>query len=361
MKIAFVYAGGREAKWAAAREGRVPSDFFYGAVELAKAGHDVVCIDAPDPRSSWLATAYNILLNARTPVRTRGEHVAAVIPSLGRLKTVDAVVAASTSHANALAFWKRLGFFRAPLVGIHCGHVNYSLTPARRRATRRAMRAQEIVLFADSEREQTVRQFDVDPRRIHANAFGVDTAFWTPAAAGREFILAVGNDGRRDYATFVAAAADLKIPVKILTGRPLPDPLPPHIEHLRGSWHAPAVTDEELRDLYRRALMVIVPLEEAVQPSGQSVALQAMACGRPVVLTRTSGLWIGADIRDGRDLLLVDPASPAALRGAMQQLLDDAAQREHIGRAAREAALQHGRIDAFASHLGAVISAASLS
>lgn len=358
MKIAFVYAGGREARWSPALEGRVPGDFFYGAIELAKEGHEITCIDAPNPRFSLPAAAYNLLLGSRTPVRTSGEHVAAVARSLGRLKSCDAVVAASTSHANALAIWKRLGFFRSPLVGIHCGHVNYSLPAARRRATARVMRVQEIVLFADSEREETIRQFEVDPHRIHANAFGVDANFWTPADVEREFILAVGNDGRRDYASFVTAAAGLDVPVKILTARPLPEPLPPHIEHLRGSWHAPAVTDEELRDLYRRALLVVVPLEDAIQPSGQSVALQAMACGRPVVLSRTRGLWTGGDFQDGRDLLLVEHGSPVALRSAMQQLLDDAAHREHIGRAAREAVLQHGRIEAFADRLGSVITGA---
>jgi glycosyltransferase involved in cell wall biosynthesis len=357
VKIAFVYAGGREVRWQDALAGRAPSDFFYGAVELAKSGHEVLCIDAPDPRRSLMAAAYNAVFDSRTPVRTRGEQVAAIARILPRLKFVDAVVAASTAHANALAIWKRLGRLRAPLAGIHCGHVNYTLSGARQRATSRVLRDQEIVLFADAEREETIRQFGVDPHRIHANPFGVDTSFWIPAATSREYILAVGNDGRRDYATFVKAVAGLNVPVKILTARPLPDPLPQGIEHLRGSWHAPAVTDEELRDLYRGALMVVVPLEDAIQPSGQSVALQAMACGRPVILTRTRGLWTGGDFRDGRDLLLVEPGSPDALRGAMQHLLDDAAQREQIGGSAREAVLEHGRIDSFAARLGAVLTA----
>jgi glycosyltransferase involved in cell wall biosynthesis len=280
---------------------------------------------------------------------------------LWRLRSVDAVVAASTSHANALAIWKRRGFLHAPLIGIHCGHANYSLTAAHRRATSLALQEQEIVLFADSEKEETVRQFGIDPRRIHANAFGVDTGFWTPADRPREFVLAVGNDGRRDYGTFITAAAKLGVPTKILTTRPLSQPLPLHIEHLRGSWHAPAVTDEELRELYQRALMVVVPLEDSIQPSGQSVALQAMACGRPVILTRTRGLWTGGDLLDGRDLLLVEPGSADALRAAMQQLLDGAPRREHIGRSARAAVLSHGRIDSFAGRLETVIRAASKS
>jgi len=357
VKIAFVYAGGREARWQAALAGSAPTDFFYGAVELAKAGHEVVCVDAPDPSGALLAAAYNVLLDSRTPVRTRGEHMAATWKILSRLKSSDAVVAASTSHANALALWRRFGFFHAPLTGIHCGHVNYTLGGARRKATVRAMRNQQVVLFADSERAETIRQFDVEPDRIHVNPFGVDVDFWTPASAEKEFILAVGNDGRRDYATLVAAALGLDVPVKILTARPLPDPLPPHIQHLRGSWHAPAVTDDELRDLYRRALAVVVPLEDSIQPSGQSVALQAMACGRPVILTRTRGLWTGDGFLDGRDLLLVDPGSAESLRAAMKRLLDDAALREQIGLSARRAVQSGGRIDAFAGRLGDILTA----
>ncbi|MDD5198733.1 MAG: glycosyltransferase family 4 protein [Terrimicrobiaceae bacterium] len=354
MRIAFVYAGGREVRWTAALNGRAPSDFFYGAVELARNGNEILCIDAPDPGRSLLAAVCNKLFGARTPARTRGEHLVATARVLHRLRSADVVVAASTSHANALALWKRLGFFRGKLVGIHCGHVNYALAGARRRATRRAMSCQEVVLFAGSERDETIRQCGVEPARLHANPFGVDVNFWSPASREGEFLLAVGNDGRRDYATLIAAIAKFAIPVKIVTARPLPRPLPAHVEHLSGSWHAPAVTDEELRDLYRRALAVVVPLEDSIQPSGQSVALQAMACGRPVILTRTRGLWTGGDYLDGRDLLLVPPASFDVLRELVQRLLDDPALREQIGRSAREAVLRHGRIEDFASRLGAL-------
>jgi glycosyltransferase involved in cell wall biosynthesis len=356
VRIAFVYAGGRQARWRDACAGRAPTDFFYGAIELAKAGHDVLCIDAPEPRGSWLAAGYNLLLDWRTPARTRGGNVAAVRRILPQLRDVDAVVAASTSQANALALWKRAGLLRAPLVGIHCGHVNHTQRGARLASTKSVLREQEIVLFADAEREETIRQFDVDGRRIHANSFGVDTDFWTPAEAPREFVLAVGNDGRRDYATLVRAAESLRAPVKILTARELPQPLPANVEHLRGSWHAPALTDAELRELYRCAIAVVVPLEDSIQPSGQSVALQAMACGRPVILTRTRGLWTGADFRDGRDILLVASGSAEELRLALERVIEDPGFREALAIAGRESVMHAGRIDDFAARLGKVLS-----
>lgn len=359
MKIAFVFAGGRESRWDDALAGRVPSDFFYGAVELARAGHAVTCHDAPDPRRSLFAAVYNRFCDRSTPVRTRGEHVAATRKLLPRLREVDVVVAASTSHANALAIWKRRGRLRARLVGIHCGHVNFPLEGARQRATARAMAGQEVVLFADAEREATIRLCGAVPDRVHANPYGVDVAFWNPAPRPSAYLLAVGNDGRRDYRTLVEAVTPLAIPTKILTKRPLPE-LPPHVENLRGSWHAPAVSDEELRELYRGAIAVVVPLENSLQPSGQSVALQAMACGRPVILTRTDGLWTGVAFVEGRDLLLVEPGSPEALREQLGRLVADPEAREEMGRHARIAALAHGRIDDFARRLEAVCISARL-
>ncbi len=354
MKVAFVFAGGREARWKEAREGKGPSDFFYGAVEMARAGHDVICLDAPDPRRSPLAALYNLLRDRQTPVRTRGEHIAATRRVLARLRDRDVVVAASTSHANALAWWKSLGRVRARLVGIHCGHVNFPLAGARQQATAAAMARQQVVLFAESEREATVQTCGVPAPRVHANAYGVDVDFWTPGSTPPgDYVLSVGNDGRRDYATLVRAVTSPPVRTRILTRRPLPE-LPAHVENLRGSWHAPVVTDEELRDLYRGALAVIVPLEDSLQPSGQSVALQAMACGRPVILSRTRGLWTGDGIVDGRDLLLVEPGSPGDLRRALDGLLADPARRESIGRCAREAAMRHGNIADFARRLTAV-------
>jgi len=352
VKIAFVYAGGREARWEDALAGRLPSDFFYGAVELARAGHEVVCVDAPEARDSWMASAYNMLLGSRTPARTRGEHIVAAARAMDRLQNADSVVAASTSHANALARWKRNGRLHARLVGIHCGHVNFDLAPVRKRATARALACQDVVLFADSERAETLRQFSTDPRRVHTAPFGVDVNFWTPAPVAREVVLSVGNDGRRDYATLVDALSEIDAPAKIVTARPLP-PLPAHVEHLRGSWHAPAVTDEELRDLYRRALVTVVPLEDAIQPSGQSVALQALACGSPVVITRTRGWWGGDDFSSG--LALVEPRSSVALRAALERILRDPAMRETMSAAARDVALAHGRIDTFAARLADVL------
>lgn len=69
------------------------------------------------------------------------------------------------------------------------------------------------------------------------------------------------------------------------------------------------------------------------------VALEAMACGVPVVASAVGGL--AEVVSDGETGLLVPPRDPAALAAAIARLLDEPALRKRLGRAGREFARRH--------------------
>jgi glycosyltransferase involved in cell wall biosynthesis len=313
MKVVFVYSGGREA-----RGSDGPSDFFYGAREIGAAmGWDVGCIDL-DP---WPADPVSGLvckvLAKYLPPRTSADWVARCRRVLPRLRDADVVVATATEISFGLAIWKALGFFKKPIVGILCGAVNYPIgSGIRRRIVANLLGKFRPVLFADVELPEIERRFGLDTGVVKSCWFGVDEGFWTlpQEPQVREGVLAVGNDSRRDFGTLVEAArsvADIKFTV--VTRRERPANLPANVEWRRGDWKEAAVSDQELRGLYQRAACVVVPLEECIQPSGQSVAMQAMMCGAPVVHSRTAGWW-GADlIRDGVEVSLVDSKDSRSL------------------------------------------------
>lgn len=96
-----------------------------------------------------------------------------------------------------------------------------------------------------------------------------------------------------------------------------------------------------LRDLYRSAAVVAVPVRDVFQPSGYSVALQAMACGKPVVLSRNKGLWDTEVLESGQNCILVPPGDPGALAGAVHRLQSDESLRMRMGEAARQTAVAH--------------------
>jgi glycosyltransferase involved in cell wall biosynthesis len=105
------------------------------------------------------------------------------------------------------------------------------------------------------------------------------------------------------------------------------------------------MTDEALRRLYNRARAVIVPLKDVYQPTGYSVTLQAMSCGRPVILSAIKGLWAPELLRHNENCLLVPPGDAAALGAAIARIRADGALRARLGQAARATALAHFGLD----------------
>jgi mannosylfructose-phosphate synthase len=83
------------------------------------------------------------------------------------------------------------------------------------------------------------------------------------------------------------------------------------------------IPDEHLVAVYRQAEMFVLP--SLFEPFGMT-ALEAMACGRPVVASRLGG--IREVITSEESGLLVDPADPAEFSAAIIRLLND----EHLAR-----------------------------
>jgi glycosyltransferase involved in cell wall biosynthesis len=98
-----------------------------------------------------------------------------------------------------------------------------------------------------------------------------------------------------------------------------------------------AVTQEELRQIYRSATMFALAcqiIESGDRDGIPNVLAEAMAMGLPVVSTDISGI---PEIVDHHlDGLLVPQKNAAALAEAMGELLNDAVLRQRLGQAARE-------------------------
>jgi glycosyltransferase involved in cell wall biosynthesis len=99
----------------------------------------------------------------------------------------------------------------------------------------------------------------------------------------------------------------------------------------------PAVTQEELRDVYRQATLFVLPCQIADNNDRDgipNVLVEAMASGLPVVSTNISG--IPELIEHGVNGLLAPQKDARALADAIAQLLDAPALRRELGARARE-------------------------
>lgn len=355
MRIAFVHFPGRLSRLAEARAGAAPTEFLFGAIELERAGHEVSHHEV-DPGGPASGVARR-LIDANAGRGLLPPHLeAAVLAGTRRLlpavREADVVVATTTATAMALATWRRARRFDRPLVGIVAGLVNAPWRATRRRTTLPLLRRMHAVLYGPGE---LAAMRALDPglsRRVHVVPFGVDTAFWAPGeGTSTGEVVAIGNDGHRDYATLVRAAPSIPARVRILTRRPRPPELPDNVSWEKADWYTQVLTDAQVRDVFRAAAAVVVPVQDVPQPSGQSATLQAMACARPVVLTRTRGLWSPETMRDGENVLLTGPSDAEGLSRAVRSLLDDHGRGATIGSAARDEVERNASVSAYAERL----------
>lgn len=320
LKIAFLFAVARHLRHAAG-----PSDFFYGARELGKReGWEVDCLEVDDlPADALTGFLAGRLFGRFVPPRTSADWIARTRRILPELATYDVVVATATELSFGLALWKSLGMLPKPLVGMMLGAATHPIgSEIRRRIASSLLGRMNGVLFADAEEAEVRRRFSVKGPGLTNCCFGVDDAFWIPPAIGsvRSGVLSVGNDGRRDHDLMLTVAVLMPHEeFHIVTRREAPVKLPGNVRWDCLSGHGKQVLIEELLPLYQKASCVVVPLKESPQPSGQSVAMQAMMCGAPVVMTRTQGWWGGDVLCDGRELSLVTPQNPEELAVAIRR------------------------------------------
>jgi len=198
--------------------------------------------------------------------------------------------------------------------------------------------AHAIVANSSAARTQLERE-GVAPDRSHVIANGVALERFTPVPGVRPVrrILTVAN-------LRPEKAHDVLLRAAALLARPCPDVAfeiagdGPRAAELRATASALGIAHrvrflghvEDVPSLLARADLFVLP---SISEAFPNAAIEAMAAGLPVVASATGGLL---DLVDhGRTGLLVTPADPIALAGAMASLVADPARAARLGAAAR--------------------------
>jgi glycosyltransferase involved in cell wall biosynthesis len=343
VRVAFVYANPRALLLEEIAAGRAPDTGLLGQNHLMREGIEAV-IHRPrlrrrDRRSGLL---HRITWNARE----------VMVP--WELEEADV---ACSPLVNLMPLAARVRGRPRTLVF----NVSICTTYARRgRAGRRALAvsanaAERIVCFAGAQRERLLEQTGVPEDRVSTLLLGVDERFFSPASPPADgYVLAVGRDLARDYATFAESVQRLPVQaILVASPRNLTGvALPPNVE-VRLDVGYP-----ELRDLYAGAACIVIPThgEEyatGADCSGQTALLDAMAMGRPVVVSARKTLR--EYITNGVSGLTVPPEDPTALQAAVEEVLADRDRAELLGAAGRKAIETRHTTRLFAAHLAEIL------
>jgi D-inositol-3-phosphate glycosyltransferase len=218
-----------------------------------------------------------------------------------------------------------------------------------------------IVAATTVERTHLVQHYGADPSRIAVIPCGVDTNLFLPGdQAAARAALGLDDQPRLLYVGRLAPikgletlldamarlrAAGTRVHLSIVGGD-ADEPLNGHEGALRARLarldlggtvtFVGAQPQERLRAWYVAADTTVLPSH---YESFGMVALEAMACGIPVVASRVGGLQ--TTVRDGVTGLLVRESDPAALAGALDRLLGDPDLRFRLGREGVQWAARH--------------------
>ena len=141
--------------------------------------------------------------------------------------------------------------------------------------------------------------------------FYIDTDFWKKNGndenSNNDSILFVGNDGNRDPQLFLEIVKSFPN-IQFTAVSNIKEITDSNFNNLNvvNRKDNPRITDEELRSIYHNSKAVILPLKESTQPSGQSVSLQAMSCGVPVIISLTNGFWDRGSFKNGEEITYVE-------------------------------------------------------
>lgn len=237
--------------------------------------------------------------------------------------------------------WPVVGTCHHPVTVDRLVDMGQATQPWRRLSVRRwygfvrmqnavARRLQRILTVSSSSRRDIVEQMGVAPDRVAVVPIGADHELFRPLPAvarvpGRVMTTASADVPLKGLAYLLEAMAKLRTELPeahlVVVGEPRPDSTAAQTMERLGLQGAvtfrPGVSDSDLVHMYAQASAVAVP---SLYEGFSLPAVEAMACQVPVVAT-TGGALPEVVGPDGEAALLVPPADPGALAGALGRLL----------------------------------------
>jgi glycosyltransferase involved in cell wall biosynthesis len=254
----------------------------------------------------------------------------------------DVIFSLNDKLGIPLLLLKRVGLVHPPVVYVAVGlteRLERLQGPrARRFYAGLLRRASAIVVYSECEADVLAGLLGPDSPRIVFVPFGVDVEVFAPATTEPEIdVVSVGRDKWRDYPLLVDVARrhpDRSFHVVAGADQPGLGDLPTNVTL------ETEISLECVRDRLAAARVVALPVRDNVYSGATTTLLQAMAMGKPIVVSRTTAIASGYYLEDGVNCRLVLPGDLGGFEAAVLDLLTDRARAAALGAAARAMAEQ---------------------
>jgi glycosyltransferase involved in cell wall biosynthesis len=214
-----------------------------------------------------------------------------------------------------------------------------------------------VLVYSTSEEQLATGELKLAPSKVQRIYYHADERFFRPGLATIEpDLICAAGQLLRDYDCLMEAVRDLPVRVQIAAGSPWIDKKLEPTRELPQNVSWGKLNRNDLRSLYARSALAVVPIKQNHYQTGIATILEMMAMGKCVIASRTHGQT--DTIVDGVTGIYVPPGDPAALRAAIQRMLDNPQQAAEIGRAARRFMEEKAGLDLFVTRIVDAVKAA---
>lgn len=186
----------------------------------------------------------------------------------------------------------------------------------------------DVVIFTSKTEYEIISKifYKYSEKFVH-KMFSIDTSFWNTdilPSKQKEDILFIGNNTQRDFNKVLEITK--KLPdkkFKIVSSQVDDKIIPNNVQLIKGDWNKNILSDQDIKKLYKNSRLVFLPLVDSLVASGQSVAMQSMATGTPVVISKTSGFWDFENFRNQENIFFIEENSIEGWVEQIQTIYED--------------------------------------
>jgi glycosyltransferase involved in cell wall biosynthesis len=232
--------------------------------------------------------------------------------------------------------------------------IAHTLFPAKKKVFFTYLRVQNqldsVLAYSTSEEQHMIGKLGLAPDKVRRIYFHADQRFFCPGDTPVEpDLICAAGQLLRDYDLLIEAVRDLPVRVQIAAGSPWIDQTLKPREDLPTNVTWGKLNRFDLRALYARSAIAVVPIKQNDYQTGIATILEMMSMGKCVIATKTRGQT--DTIVDGVTGVYVPPGDAGALRSAIERMIKAPDEAKRIGNAARKFIEEQASLDHFVGRI----------
>lgn len=320
-KILYVYRTKRQPVLKNWQKGKGPDSLLFGANHLKKLGY----------KADFFDTAYSPI-NIFHPLFYLFEHSIINVTKMGfkldqaaflypKFSNYDVIIATGDSAGLPLLFLKYLKVINKPIIFMTAGLAGAlkgkEETWVGKFYKRILGQANIFTAYSQVEIDFFEKEMGIK-NKIKYIPLATDYEYFSlKSKTEKKIVCAVGTEAGRDYRTLFEAINNLPIQVEVachpdnIRGLKTPSNVKVHLN----------IPVSQVRSLYQRSLMSVVPCKERYRSSGQMVVLESAAAGLPIVASKIHGLTTAFNFQDEKEIIYSAPNNSNSMRKSIEYLL----------------------------------------